>query len=244
MSNPRHRALQLRVPAQSSIPDWGWGWGQLVVVEAGAARVETPRTRALLTGGHALWMPAGTQPTVRPLHPLSLTLLYLDVELPDGMVVVGLSPLARALIRRLGTNEPQQGPRVDRQLAVLLDELVSSPAGGCPLPWPSTPSTRALAALLYDDTGAVDSLAHQCDAVGLSLRTAERRFRAETGWSLGRWRRLARLQRAAEQLEAGASVQRVARAVGYSSASAFVAAFKQAWGETPGAFRRAQRTGR
>ena len=73
-----------------------------------------------------------------------------------------------------------------------------------------------------------------CASVGGSRRTLERRFRAEAGMPLGSWRRLARLQYALLGLGEGRSVEQVASEVGYGSASAFVHAFRLAFGATPG----------
>ena len=72
--------------------------------------------------------------------------------------------------------------------------------------------------------------------VGVSARTLERQFIAETGLTIGRWRRHARLLGALRRLGAGESVKRVASACGYSEPSAFVAAFKSVFGRTPGRY--------
>ena len=71
---------------------------------------------------------------------------------------------------------------------------------------------------------------------GMSLRTLERRFIAETGTSLGRWRRRGAMLASVERLAAGASVKQAAAAAGYATPSAYVAAFRAAFGETPGRY--------
>lgn len=67
----------------------------------------------------------------------------------------------------------------------------------------------------------------------MTVRTAARRFVAETGMPFGRWRQQLRLLAALERLGAGESVTSVALDVGYEDVSAFIAAFKAAMGETP-----------
>ena len=47
------------------------------------------------------------------------------------------------------------------------------------------------------------------------------------------WRRQARLLAALERLTAGEPVTSVAMAIGYESTSAFIAAFREGFGETP-----------
>jgi AraC-like DNA-binding protein len=70
-------------------------------------------------------------------------------------------------------------------------------------------------------------------AVGLGARTLERRFHAETGMTLGRWRQQRMLLRGPERIAGGASVAAAATAAGYAAPSAFIAAFREAFGATP-----------
>jgi AraC-like DNA-binding protein len=77
----------------------------------------------------------------------------------------------------------------------------------------------------------VDDLARR-HAVG--RRTLERLFRNETGMSFGLWRQKARLSDAVRLLAEGRSVTDAALDTGYSSVSAFIAAFKRTFGCTPG----------
>ncbi|MBK8096184.1 MAG: AraC family transcriptional regulator [Planctomycetes bacterium] len=72
--------------------------------------------------------------------------------------------------------------------------------------------------------------------IGISSRTLERRFRGETGMSFGAWRRHARMQFALRGLAEGQPIDAVARATGYDSASAFIAAFATVFGISPGRF--------
>jgi AraC-like DNA-binding protein len=69
---------------------------------------------------------------------------------------------------------------------------------------------------------------------GASARTLTRLFRRETGMSFGRWRQMLRLSEAAVLLAQGVPPARAAAAVGYASAPAFGAAFRAAFGTTPG----------
>ena len=84
-----------------------------------------------------------------------------------------------------------------------------------------------------DETTA-DALARRC---GLSARTLERLFRAETGMRFGLWRQKARLLESVRVLVEGGSVTDAALESGYSSVSAYIAAFKQTFGTTPGTIR-------
>ena len=103
---------------------------------------------------------------------------------------------------------------------------------------PTDPAARHVAlALVADPTDerALEALA--ADA-GTSVRTLQRRFRAETGLGFQSWRRRAGLQHAMTLLAADHSVTEVAHRCGFSSASAFIAAFRGELGVTPAGWRR------
>ncbi|MBV8581765.1 MAG: helix-turn-helix domain-containing protein [Candidatus Eremiobacteraeota bacterium] len=67
-----------------------------------------------------------------------------------------------------------------------------------------------------------------------SPRTLERLFLAQTGCSVGRWRRRMLLLLAQRAVAAGSTVTDAAYEAGYASPSAFIAAFRAAFGVTPG----------
>ena len=64
-------------------------------------------------------------------------------------------------------------------------------------------------------------------------RTIERLFQDDTGLSLGRWRRQLSLVRALQALGGDAPLAAVAFDAGYSTPSAFIAAFKKTFGLSP-----------
>ena len=72
--------------------------------------------------------------------------------------------------------------------------------------------------------------------LGLSEKTLSRLFQRETGLSFRAWRQRLRLLGALAPLERGERVTDVALACGYDSTSAFIAAFRQQFGCTPGEF--------
>lgn len=101
------------------------------------------------------------------------------------------------------------------------------------MPMPADPRLQDLANTLLDtpdDTAGIDEWAQR---LNMSSRTVMRRFRQETGVTLGHWRQRARLLRALEMLSRGGSVTEAALSVGYESTSAFIGSFRAAFGMTP-----------
>jgi AraC family transcriptional regulator len=92
---------------------------------------------------------------------------------------------------------------------------------------------------LRSDSDADVSLAALASDAGLSRFHFCRAFKESTGLSPHAWLRQHRLEQAMNMLrKANASVVSVAAALGYSSQSAFAAAFRKLSGETPSDWRR------
>jgi AraC family transcriptional regulator len=95
---------------------------------------------------------------------------------------------------------------------------------------------------LRSDADADVSLAALASDAGLSRFHFCRAFKESTGLSPHAWLRQRRLEQAMEMLRhPGASVVSIAEALGYSSQTAFAAAFKRLTGETPSNWRRRSR---
>ena len=102
------------------------------------------------------------------------------------------------------------------------------------------PSDRRLVAICSALEHAPDddrTLTEWAANAGASARTLARLFIKETGLGFGEWRQRLRLLLSLDALEAGESVTRVALAHGYNSTSAFIAAFRGAFGASPGELR-------
>ena len=80
------------------------------------------------------------------------------------------------------------------------------------------------------------TVAQAAAAVGVGRRTLERVFLAETGLPAGRWRQYRLLLRGLEEVADGATVQAASVIAGYRTPSAYVAAFRAAFGTTPARF--------
>ena len=215
---------------------------QLLFAASGAMTVTGDRTTWMIPPGRAVLIPAGALHSIRMWGDVAMRSLYFPVG-PSAEVfdagscrVISVGALLRELILRVADLGALDS-RVDsdaRLLAVLVDELAAARIDPLLLPLPS--DARALAAanvVLADAAESVTAgdVARRC---GLSARTLERLFRAETGMTFGVWRQKARLLESVRRLAEGGSVTDAALDSGYSSVSAYIAAFKQTFGCTPG----------
>ncbi|MDU3898776.1 MAG: AraC family transcriptional regulator, partial [Enterobacter sp.] len=121
-----------------------------------------------------------------------------------------------------------------RKLILLLEELALASQVRFYLPVPTDPRLKNVVRKLLqsvDDNQTVESHASRA---GMSVRTFNRRFSAETGMNFVNWRQLARVMQAMEWLAAGKPVGWIALSCGYSSVSAFIEVFRTWTGKTPG----------
>jgi AraC-like DNA-binding protein len=151
-----------------------------------------------------------------------------------GPVVVDVSPLLREVI--LVLTGAAMLPPASRGLLrrVALDQLRRLPVLPMQLPSPRDDRLLRIAAALSEDPADARTLAQLGREVGASERTLSRLFREETGMSFPQWRAQLRLQHAQLLLAGGESVTGAAHACGYRSTSAFIEAFRAAFGSTPG----------
>ena len=221
--------------------DRGDGWpehdhdkDQFAWASSGSLSVEIGGSRWDLPPSLGIWIPAATPHRIGASRRAEFVSLYL-VGRAEPMwaepTIVAVTPLLREMVCYLA------GPRPDAVRAsaedFLLDLVAPAESVSAALPMPVDPRARDVAvALLADpaDRRHLDAWAH---AVATSPRHLRRMFLEETGLSPSEWRMRARMQEAIALLSEGVPVARIAGEVGYTTASAFVAAFHRSVGNTP-----------
>jgi AraC-like DNA-binding protein len=160
----------------------------------------------------------------------------------------------RVRLQRLGMCHDRRerrfhgGELVDQQRHRRVSERVPVHLPGLPLgqlqlgrtdqhPSPTDPRLRDVAAILAGNPADGRTPAELGRTAGASERTLSRLFRRDTGMTFPQWRAQLRLQHATLLLAAGSTVTRAATVSGYSNTSAFIAAFRDAFGVTLAAYR-------
>jgi len=220
------------------------GWHQLLLATQGVLTVEADTGTWVVPPQRAVWVADGVHHRLVMTGRVRVRALYLTATAPvpaalaEGCRAVNVPPLLRELVDHAVRRAPLWAGRAPdaRLVGVVLDLLETLPAAPLQLPRPRDPQAAAVAAALASEPATdapVDWLARDA---GAGRRTIERRFRAETGMSVGEWRQRVRLVAALRMLAAGEPVSRVAPAVGYSTPSAFGAMFVRHMGTTPGRY--------
>jgi AraC-like DNA-binding protein len=215
----------------------------LLCASHGALRLEAHGTLWVLPPARAALITAGEPIQVAIPQPVTTSSVLFDPgfapQPPAPLTVFDLNPLARALLSECVAWPDAEEPlppyarSVFGALAAVAWRLAECPG---PVTVPAGQSTelrRALALTrdrLADDV-RFDDLAGD---VGLAPRSLARRFEDECGMTWRAVLRRMRVLRAIERLAAGDdSVTTIAHEVGYTSLSAFNAAFRDLTGRTP-----------
>ncbi|MFB6558792.1 MULTISPECIES: helix-turn-helix transcriptional regulator [unclassified Streptomyces] len=216
---------------------------QIVYAARGVLTVTTGLGTWVAPANRAIWVPAGTVHAHRAHGTTDLHLIGLPasrkVLASDRPMVLNVDGLLRELILAY-TREPEsRGPERGRLLDVLLDRLVLSPQQPLHLASPTEPRLRRLCEILTADPAdgrTLDALGRE---VGASARTLTRLFASDMGMSFSQWRTQLRLHQALILLAEGQTVTAVAHRCGWSTTGAFIDAFRNVFGHTPGRHRSA-----
>jgi AraC-like DNA-binding protein/mannose-6-phosphate isomerase-like protein (cupin superfamily) len=219
-------------------------WHQFLYAISGAMTVSTHRSSWMIPTGRAIFIPAGCAHAIRMWGTVEMRTLYFSPAL-TGLAnaecrVVEVAPLLRELILRTVDRVGLDGRAApDARLIGLLEDeiktaMLEAAASPLVLPMPAGERAQALARAILENPLIADGVDELAKQHGIARRTLERRFREETGMSFGMWRQKARLLDSIRLLAEGKPVTDTALDCGYSSVSAFIAAFKGTFGYTPG----------
>lgn len=202
----------------------------------GAALARGPRTLVSVAPGCGVLVGPATPVVLHAPRQVELRILYVPASGAREARAVTVTPLLQALVERIvarGALDARE-PRDARLIAVVLDELDALAAAPFTLALPAERRALRAAELMLAHDGAPLTLNELAACAGTSARTLERVFARETGCGVARWQRRARLLAAQRALADGGSVTEGAFDAGYASPSAFIAAFRAAFGATPG----------
>ena len=217
-------------------------WHQLIYASRGVMTVNTSTGSWVVPSRRAVWVPGGIEHEIEMSASVSVRTLYLrtglSAALPNKCCVVNVSPLLRELIlRTIDIGMLNRTVATHKHLIdVILDQFRTLPTIPLNLPMPADIRALRIAELVRNNPGDAKSLDRLAKKIGASKRTIERLFQTETEMTFGKWRQQLRMLHALRLLAAGENVTTAALEVGYDSTSAFISAFKNAVGTTPGRY--------
>ena len=210
--------------------------GQLILAVHGAVTCKANHGVWIVPPGCGVWIPGGVPHSTEATPNARLAYLFVEPKaaaLPTECCTLAVSSMLREMILRAAELADVRDAHVDRLVRVMLDELALMPRERMELTVSSHPKIASIAAALLADPSDRRTLGQWAKHVAVSERSLKRLMVQQTGMSFGRWRRQLHLVIALRDLAGGATVQQVADALGYESATAFIIMFKKALGTTP-----------
>lgn len=215
---------------------------QLIYASTGVLEVFVPEGTWFTPSVRAVWVPGGT---IHHWQVHGATTVRM-VGIPTAVMpsaehvpaLVAVDPLLRELMIACSEQGPAETPAARRLLRVLVDRVRPSHEAPTVLPTLKAPHLKGVQRVLESDMTASPSLSELGRRICASERTLSRLFSDELGMGYTAWRTQLRLHRAVLLLAEGRTVTHAAVACGFSSPSAFVSAFRAAFGRTPGSLYR------
>lgn len=216
---------------------------QLMYAISGTLLIETCAGRWLVPPNRAVWLAAGEEHCVIMRSHTQVRSLLVKADaanstLPDSSFVINVTPLLKELI--LAATLLPIDYAADRHakllVSLLLEELKHHHAVNLLLPWPKEARYHNVCEYLTHNLTDVRSIAEWASELHISAKTFERQFLQLTGISFGKWRQQARLLYSLEALTEGLPITEIALSHGYNSHSAYSAAFKTFFGQSPSDF--------
>jgi AraC-like DNA-binding protein len=214
--------------------------GQVYLLTHGMIMLETAGQQWAMTAGNLGWLPPHCPHQALACGKVIGWSLYLPEDCCDTLVATprlsAANALSSALVERIAQFSAPLDMAQQRLVEVLLDEMQNEEAKPLQLPLPQDARLLKIAYGLLNDPANDRQQGEWAAWAGVSPRTLSRRFMQETGISFSRWRQQARVIRSLEALSAGMPVANVANECGYENVSAYIAAFRQRFGITPGLY--------
>lgn len=224
--------------------------GQIYWLRQGVMVIETPQAEWSVISGAVGWFPPGLRHRARVSGPLTGNSLYFSLpfcgQFPPETVLCGADAFVLALLERLSGScqLPDRGNYQANLIRLLSDEIALAPEFPLHILLPEDRRARNVAEYLLEYPGSTHNQAQLASNAGLSVRSLSRLFREQTGLSFSQWRQQEKLVKSLSLLLAGASVSEVAGCCGYSNVSAYIAVFRQRFGQTPGQLQARQKSNR
>lgn len=213
--------------------------GMLMWPATGSAVAMVDGAMRTLAVGEGLWVPPMTVHTMVVDGASTACCTYFTRDAAPSWREVGtvqLGAALRELLLHLAASPMGEGQRLRAQRVVI--ELLPETMGWVGVvPIPSDGRLEPLVRRIMGNPADDRSIEDWAWQLSLSVRTISRIFATEVGMTFSMWRRMVRMAAAVRMLAGGAPVASVAHRVGYSTTSAFSAAFRQVMGSQPSGWR-------
>lgn len=216
--------------------------GQLYCLHQGVMMVKTDSGIFANPPRLVGWIPPGHEHSVSGGPQMTGWTVFLHeknaASLPKHPALLRCSALVEPVAQRLAQYLPheRQGAAYRRLSGVFMDELRTAQIQGPSLPLPLEPRLRRIAMALIGNPADSRTGPALAKWAGISERSLSRLWTPSTGMSISKYRQIARVLGSLEALSQGRGIQNTAWDVGFESVGAYINAFKDFFGFTPGRY--------
>ena len=232
-----------QINAQTEYLPHSHAWGQVIFVTCNVLEMQVAGDRLLTPARIPIWIPPGTPHASYNRKQAHFRTLNIAADrclgLPTRACLLRVGPVVQAIMDDVAARQLQvpRTPEDQRLCEVLLDRLRQAEIEASYLPSCQDRQLAPILQALERNPADNTTLAQWAAQVYTTERTLSRRCQALLGISFSEWRQRLRFLHAVSLLEQNLSVQEVALALGYSSASALIVMFQQQSGTTPERYR-------
>lgn len=225
-------------------------WHQIIYPMRGTLRTKVRESLYFVPGNIAVFIPANTRHSSVAISNTRFIGIYFSPAifqhecappaLPQQCQLLQLSPFLKHFVAEIAAqsqlNRAGQNAANIRLYKVFCEQILAGKQIGLTLTLPHDKRLLHIADIIGKNPANKQTLDQLAHAAGVSGRTASRLFPSETGMNFRQWRQRMRLLHSLPMLEESNSVEHIAFSLGYESTSAFVYAFRNQFGITPGKF--------
>lgn len=211
-------------------------------LESGVINVETGKAQWTVTPGSVGWTPKDCTHKVKFFTSVQVYVLNLEYSEAEGFPneprVSGMNTFLETLLQRTVECDRSSYPQsyIDHLVALLAYEVARLQELPLRLPLPLDRRARNIADELLKSPSSHLSQEQLASQWGVSVRTLSRIFSKQTGLTFSQWRQQSKIITSLALIQKGLSISEVAEQSGYTNVSAYIEAFRQRFGETPGKF--------
>lgn len=235
------------MPDNATYPRHSHPWGEFVYSYSGVIEISLADRHYLAPPQYGVWLPPDVEHQGFNRHAACHCSLYVSPELcgpmPETTTALEISPLLRSMLEhlRMNGNSREMPSQHQRFLQVVIDLLATARRTGTYLPWSEDSHLQPILSHLEESPQDNRALAEFARLGGTTERTLIRRCMRDLGIPFAEWKQRLRVIKAMPLLEGSDTIERISTAMGYGSASAFIAMFKRMTGMTPEEYRASAR---
>lgn len=219
-------------------------WAELNFAISGIMEIGIRGVTYLSPPQYAIWIPPHVEHCCQNAGEVHYACIDIPADacagLPDEPCTLEISPVMRAILadyERRGISYPTT-PEDRRMAQIVIDQARQARAFASYLPSTTEPKLASVLAAVQRNPGDKRGAAHWAATAGITERTLLRHCQQHLGMSFNEWRQRLRVVCALGMLDEGRPVQAVARDLGYSTPSAFIAMFQRLTGQSPDSARK------